>query len=216
MYYNPKQGKTHTHTQRGMVTCLYVTCCVFVGVIQEPAFLWQIDCDVFCLALLTTATERETGHTCSKAHLQQMRFFTDSFLLLFYIYTDILMSFRSVFCAFFRLIKKRQKLGVKLFSGVSSSEDVPDIQQTLKQVQEFPQTPSFTLQPELQITEEAPDEIEEAWPNKEGHISTDPLFIFRCSSPASKHENMQTTRTRRKKQNYLNFKKNSVAPKQQR
>ncbi|XP_056625571.1 limbin isoform X1 [Triplophysa dalaica] len=114
-----------------------------------------------------------------------------------------------------RLIKKRQKLGVKLFSGVSSSEDVPDIQQTLKQVQEFPQTPSFTLQPELQITEEAADEIEEAWPNKEGHISTDPLFIFRCSSPASTHENTQTTRTRRKKQNYLNFKKNSVAPQQQ-
>lgn len=118
-----------------------------------------------------------------------------------------------------RLIKKRQKLCVKLFSGVSSSEDVPEIQHTLRHVQEFPQTQSLTLQPELRITEAAADETEGVWPNKdspceEGHVSAERLFIFRCSSPAL-HEHTQTTHTRSKKRNYLNFKKNSVAPQQQ-
>nr|XP_055033426.1 uncharacterized protein LOC129421874 isoform X2 [Misgurnus anguillicaudatus] len=118
-----------------------------------------------------------------------------------------------------RLVKKRQKLCIKLFSAAGSSQDVSEVQKRHKKVQEFPQTPSLTLWSELQEPSVMMDANQGAWlnqnpPHEDGQVSTERLFVFRCTPPAF-HEDTPTSRTRRKKRNYLNFRKNSVAPQQQ-
>ncbi|KAK2891417.1 hypothetical protein Q8A67_014060 [Cirrhinus molitorella] len=52
---------------------------------------------------------------------------------------------------------------------------------------------------------------EGAWPVGVGVVSAERLFVFRCVPPAAP-QHTQTSRSRKKKRNFLNFKKSSVAP----
>ncbi|XP_051715860.1 uncharacterized protein LOC127494192 isoform X2 [Ctenopharyngodon idella] len=60
------------------------------------------------------------------------------------------------------------------------------------------------------------DGNEGAWPvgvAQDSLISSERLFVFRCAPPTAQQQT-QTTRSRKKKRNFLNFKKASVAPQQ--
>ncbi|XP_039510937.1 uncharacterized protein LOC120465318 isoform X2 [Pimephales promelas] len=60
------------------------------------------------------------------------------------------------------------------------------------------------------------DGNEEAWPvgvANHSLVSSERLFVFRCVPPSAQQET-QNTRSRKKKRNFLNFKKASVAPEQ--
>ncbi|XP_052010344.1 limbin [Xyrauchen texanus] len=103
-----------------------------------------------------------------------------------------------------RLLRRRQQVLHKLFSAAGDAHETPQ-----RHTQHFPPTRPLTPQP-LEETAMTSGDEEGAWP-KEVPAPAERLFIFRCAAPAA-HLHAQTSRTRTKKRNFLNFKKNSVTP----
>lgn len=143
----------------------------------------------------------------------------------------------SVF-VFFRLLKKRQKLLDKLLSGAGGSEDIHETRRRRRRVRDLPVPEPSSLQPmeETEVGRMTRDDNEGAWPvgvaqdslvsTRDGNegawpvgvaqdslVSSERLFVFRCAPPTAQQQT-QTTRSRKKKRNFLNFKKASVAPQQ--
>ncbi|XP_051514392.1 limbin isoform X2 [Myxocyprinus asiaticus] len=104
-----------------------------------------------------------------------------------------------------RLLRRRQQVLLKLFSAAGDAHETPQ-----RHKQQFP--PIRPLTPQLlEETAVASGDEEGAWPNEDVPASAEQLFIFRCAAPAA-HLHAQTSHTRTKKRNFLNFKKNSVTP----
>ncbi|KAL1262203.1 hypothetical protein QQF64_007468, partial [Cirrhinus molitorella] len=141
-----------------------------------------------------------------------------------------------------RFLKKRQKLLDKLLSGAGGSGDTAETQRRRHRTRELPAKPMEEeaglvtrggqgAWPEmLMLVRRRGLEkvssllrtvvkgcVPRAWLTAKGRglwvgvVSAERLFVFRCVPPAAP-QHTQTSRSRKKKRNFLNFKKSSVAP----